>query len=116
MYKLSPDFKYNHNAAFLLEFEQHECMQYDNIYPDINKSWWGHPEKFRVDAHEIYATSLLDTHMIYVALMLCRIFGKKGPTHFLVAWVPIMHEVAVGYSFNWAKMLLDNMAKEINEY
>jgi hypothetical protein len=54
--------------------------------------------------------------MIYVSLMLCRIFGKKKSTHFMIAWVAIMHEVAEGYSFNWTKMLSDNLAKEINEY
>jgi hypothetical protein len=54
--------------------------------------------------------------MIYVAMMLCRLFGKKDFTHFLLAWVPIMHEVAEGFSFNWAKMLLENMDKEIIEY
>jgi hypothetical protein len=100
MYKLSPDFKYNHNVEFMLNFEQQECIQYDKIYPDIIKSWWGHPKKFKADAHGVYATTLLDTHMIYVAMMLCRLFGKKSPTHFPVAWVPIMHEVAEGYSFN----------------
>jgi hypothetical protein len=30
--------------------------------------------------------------------------------------VLIMHEVAEGYSFNWANMLSDNLAKEITEY
>jgi hypothetical protein len=111
MYKLSPNFKYNFNVAFMLEFEQHECIQYEKSYPDIIKSYWGHPEKFRADAHGMYATTSLDTHMIYVSMMLCRIFRKKSPTHFLVAWVSIMHEVAEGYSFNWAKILSDNLAK-----
>jgi hypothetical protein len=27
-----------------------------------------------------------------------------------------MHEAAEGYAFNWAKMLSDNLAKEISEY
>jgi hypothetical protein len=27
-----------------------------------------------------------------------------------------MHEVVEGYSFNWAKMLSDNLNKEITEY
>jgi hypothetical protein len=116
MYKLSPDFKYNHNDVFLLEFEQHECIQYDKTYPDIIKLWWGNLEKFRADIRGIYATASLDTHMIYIALMLYRLFRKKNPTHFPIAWVPIMHEVVEGYSFNWAKMLSDNLAKEITEY
>jgi hypothetical protein len=93
-----------------------ECIQYDKRYPDIIKSWWGHPEKFKADTHGLYATTSLEAHMIYVAMILCRLFGKKSPTHFPVAWVPIMHEVAEGYSFNWAKMLSDNLAKEITEY
>jgi hypothetical protein len=116
MFKLSPNPKYNYNAAFMLEFEQKECIQYDKSYPDIIKSWWGHLEKFKVDAHGMYATMSLDVHMIYVAIMLCRLFGKKSPTHFPVEWVSIMHEVAEGYTFNWAKMLSNNLAKEITEY
>jgi hypothetical protein len=54
--------------------------------------------------------------MIYVSMLLCIIFGRKDSAHFLLAWVPIMHEVEKGLSFNWAKMLSDNMAKEIKEY
>jgi hypothetical protein len=63
------------------------------------KDWWGHPEKFRADTHDIYATTLLDAHMICVAMIL-RIFGKNESSHFLLAWVPIMHEVEKGFSFN----------------
>jgi hypothetical protein len=100
----------------MMEFEQQECIQYDKTYPDIIKSWWGHPEKFRADAHGMYATTLLDTHIIYVAMMLYILFGKKSPTHFSMAWVSIMHEVVEGYSFNWAKILSDKLAKEITEY
>jgi hypothetical protein len=116
MYKLSPNPKYTYNAAFILEFEQKECIQYDRSCLDIIRSWWGHPEKFRTDAHGIYATTSLDAHMIYVAMMLYRLFGKKSPTHFLVEWVFVMNEVVEGYTFNWAKMLLDNLAKGIVEY
>jgi hypothetical protein len=100
----------------MLEFKQQECIQYDKSYPDIINTWWGHPEKFRAEAHGVYATSSLDTHMIYVAMMLCRLFGKKSPTHFPMEWVSIMHEVAEGYRFNWAKILSENLAKEVTEY
>jgi hypothetical protein len=116
MYKLCLEPKYTYNIAFLLEFEQQECIQYDKSYPDIIKSWWGHPEKFKADAHGVYATSSLDTHMIYVAVILCRLFRKKSPTHFPVEWVSTMHEVVKGYTFNWAKILSDNLAEEITEY
>jgi hypothetical protein len=81
-----------------------------------NQDLGGHPEKFRTDAHGIYATTSLDAHMVYVSMMLCRLFGKKGPTHFSVEWVPIMNKVAEGYTFNWAKLLSDNLAKEIVDY
>jgi hypothetical protein len=116
MYKLSLIFKYSYNVEFIMEFDQQECTQYGKNYTDLIKKWWGHPEKFRADTHGIYATTSLDAHMIYVAMMLCRIFGKKDSSHFLLAWVPIMNEVAEGYSFNWAKMLSDNLAKEIIGY
>jgi hypothetical protein len=96
MYKLSPEPKYTHNIAFMLDFEQQECIQYDKSYHDITQSWWGHPEKFKVDAHGIYAIALLDTHMIYVAMILYRIFGKKSPNHLPVEWVSIMHVEAKG--------------------
>jgi hypothetical protein len=54
--------------------------------------------------------------MIYVDMILCRIFGKKSSTHFLLAWAPIMHEVGEDFSFNWAKIFSDNLDKEIIEY
>jgi hypothetical protein len=100
MYKISPIFKYNYNATFMLDFEKRECKQYDKTYPDLIKDWWGHPKIFRYDTHDIYATTSLEEHMIYVAMMLCSLFRKKESTHVPLAWVPIMHEVAEGYSFN----------------
>jgi hypothetical protein len=100
MYKLSPIFKYSYNVEFIMEFDQQQCTQYGKKYPDLIKDWWGHPEKFRADTHIIYVIASLDAHMIYVAMILCRIFGKKDSSHFLLAWVPIMHEVVEGYSFN----------------
>ena len=100
----------------MMEFEQKECVKFDRSYPDIVKSWWGNPAKFRADSHVVYSNTSLNEHMIYVAMMLCRIFERKIHTHFLVEWVSIMHEVAEGYAFNWDKMLSDNLAKEITEY
>jgi hypothetical protein len=54
--------------------------------------------------------------MVYIDLMLCRLFGKKNPTHFPTEWVPLTHEVAEGYSFNWGKILSNNLTKDIAEY
>ena len=58
----------------------------------------------------------LDAHMLCVAMMLCQPFKKKSSTHFSVEWVAIMNEVAEGYTFNWAKMLSNNLTKEIVDY
>jgi hypothetical protein len=116
MYNLSHNPKYIYNDAFMMEFEQNECVQFDRTYLDIVKTWWGIPMKFRADSHGIYSTVSLNEYMFYIVMILCRIFGKKIPTHFPVEWVSIMHEVAEGFTFDWAKMMSDNLAKEINEY
>jgi hypothetical protein len=116
MYKLSPISKYIYNAEFVEEFQRKECTKFDQTYPDIIKEWWGIPTKFRADTHGIYATTSLNEYMVYIAMILCRLFGRKIPTHFLVEWVPIIHEVAEGYNFNWGNILSDNLTKEIAEY
>jgi hypothetical protein len=116
MYKLSPVSKYIFNAEFVEEFQRKECTELDQTYPGIIKDWWGIPTKFRADTHGIYATTPLNEYMVYIAMMLCRLFGRKSPTHFLAEWVPIIHEVAEGFTFNWAKILSDNLAKEIKDY
>jgi hypothetical protein len=54
--------------------------------------------------------------MVYVAMMLCRLFGKKNPCHFPADWVPFLEEASEGYSFNWSKILSDNLAKEVSNY
>jgi len=54
--------------------------------------------------------------MLYTTMMLCHSFGKKNPSHLSVEWVAIINEVAEGYTFNWDKMLSNNLAKEIVEY
>ena len=48
--------------------------------------------------------------------MFCRMFGKKNPTHFTIEWVPIIHEVVEGYTFDWGKMFLDKLDKQIEDY
>jgi hypothetical protein len=53
MYKLSPTFKHSYNVTFLKEFDEEECLQGVNNYPDLIKDWWECPEEFREDTHEI---------------------------------------------------------------
>jgi hypothetical protein len=116
IYNLSPTFKYSYNSTFLTKFNEDECTQGGKNYPNLIKNWWEHPEKFKADTHGIYATTLLDSHMMYVTMMLCRIFRRETSAHFFLPWVPIMHEVAEFFSFNWTKILSDNLDKEITEY
>jgi hypothetical protein len=49
-------------------------------------------------------------------MMLCKLFGKKNPCHFPAEWVPFLEEVLEGYSFNWSKILSDNIDKEVSDY
>jgi hypothetical protein len=53
---------------------------------------------------------------MYIAMMICRLYEKENTTHFFLPWVPIIHTVAEGYSFDWAKILSDSLASEITEY
>jgi hypothetical protein len=54
--------------------------------------------------------------MLYVAMTLCRLFGKKNPCHFPAEWVPFLEEASEGYSFNWEGILSNNIAKEVSDY
>jgi len=82
MYKLSLNFKYIYNKEFVSEFQRKECTEADQTYPGIIKDWWRHPAKFRADTHNIYAIASLNEYMVYLAMMLCRLFEKKSPTYF----------------------------------
>jgi hypothetical protein len=116
MYKLTPNPKYTYNASFIMKFEDDECTKYGRIVHDIVKSWWGNQNKFKTDSQGIYSIASCDAHILYISMMLCRMFGKKNPTHFTIEWVPIIHEVVEGYTFDWGKMLSDNLAKQIGDY
>jgi hypothetical protein len=64
----------------------------------------------------MYSTTSLDAHILYIAMILCRLFRKNNPVHFSVEWVTIMNEVVEGYTFNWDKKIPDNLDKDISEY
>jgi hypothetical protein len=49
-------------------------------------------------------------------MMLCKMFGKKNLAHFTIEWVPIIHEVVEGYTFDWGKIFSNNLAKKIGDY
>jgi hypothetical protein len=111
MYKLSLNYKHTFNAEFLAEFQRKECVEEGQTYPDIIRGWARSEEKFRADAHGIYASASLNEYMVYAAMMLCRLFGRKDPCHFHADWTPFLEEVSEGRSFNWHKILLDNLTK-----
>ena len=80
------------------------------------KGWARSEANFRDDSHGIYSTSSLNKYMVYVAMMLCRLFGRKYPCHFHADWVTFLEEVLEGNSFNWHKILSDNLTQEILNY
>jgi hypothetical protein len=116
MYKLTCNPKYVYNAPFVMKFENDECASYDITAHDIVKTWWGNENKFKVDSHVIYSTTSCDAHIMYATMMPCRMFRNKIPTHFTIDWVPIIHEVAEGYTFDWGKLMSNNIAKQIEDY
>jgi hypothetical protein len=116
MYKLSPNPNYTYTAEFLAEFQRKECTEADQTYPDLIRKWWRCPSNFRADTHGVYATTSFNEYMVYVAIMLCRLFGKKNPCHFPTEWVPLLEEASEGYTFNWGKILSNNLAQEVSNY
>jgi hypothetical protein len=52
---------------------------------------------------------------MYIAMMMCRLYRKENTTHFFLPWVPIIHTMAEGYSFDLAKILFDSLTSEITE-
>jgi hypothetical protein len=80
------------------------------------RGWARSEAKFRADAHGIYASASLNEYMVYAAMMLCRLFERKDPCHFHADWTPFLEEVSEGRSFNWHKILSDNLTKEVVKY
>jgi hypothetical protein len=116
MYKLSTTSNFIYNASFLVNFNNKECDHYGKSLSDLIKDWCSCPETFRAKSHDTYSISSLEPQFMYIAMMMCRIYGKDNTTHFFLPWVSIIHSVVEGFSFDWAKIFLDNLASEISEY
>jgi hypothetical protein len=82
MYKLSPVSNFFYNANFLVDFNKKECDQYGKNLPNLIKDWYSCPEKFRSDSHGIYSVPALEPHIMYIEMMMCRLYGKENTTHF----------------------------------
>jgi hypothetical protein len=116
MYKLSPHHKHTLNSEFLAAFQQKECVEGAQSYSDMIKEWVRDKNKFRAESQGIYATASLSDCMRYLAMMLCRLYGKKDSNHFSAEWTPLLEEVSEGHSFNWHKILSDNITTEVTNY
>ena len=49
-------------------------------------------------------------------MMAYRLCGREDTTHFFLPWVPLIHTVAEGCSFNRAKLLSGSLTSRITEY
>jgi hypothetical protein len=100
MYKLPPTSKFTYNAKFLEDFKRKECEQYEKMLSDLIKDWVSHPAKFRTDSHGIYSMSSLEPQFRYITMMIYRLYGREDTNHFFLPWVPLMHTVVEGCSFD----------------
>ena len=100
IYQLSPTPNFAYNGEFLEGFKEKECKQYGRTLPELIKNWVSHPAKFRADSNGIYSISSLEPPFRYIAMMACRLYGKEDTTHFFLPWVPLIHIVAEGFSFD----------------
>jgi hypothetical protein len=116
MYKLSLVSNFIYNENFLVDFNKKECDQYEKNLPDLIKDRYSCLEKFRADSHGTYPVVALEPHIMYITMMMCRLYGKENTARFFLPWVPIIHTVAEGYSFDWAKILSDSLVQEITIY
>jgi hypothetical protein len=48
--------------------------------------------------------------------MTYRLYGKENTTHFFLPWVPLIHTVVEGCSFDSAKLLSESLTNRITEY
>jgi hypothetical protein len=116
MYKFPPTSNFTYNANFLEEFKRKEYEQYSKSLSDLIKDWLSHPAKFQADSNGIYSISSLEPQFIYIAMMTCRLYGREDTAHFFLPWVPLMHTIVDGYSFDWEKMLSDSLTRQITKY
>jgi hypothetical protein len=71
---------------------------------------------FRMDSNGVYSISSLELQFKYIEMMTCRLYGREDTTQFFLPWVPMIHTVVEGCSFNWAKLLSDSLTSRITEF
>jgi hypothetical protein len=80
------------------------------------REWVSQPAKFRVDNNGIYSIDSLEPQFKYIAMMTYRLYGREDTSHFFLQWVPLIHQVAKGCSFDWVKMLSNSLTSRVTEY
>jgi hypothetical protein len=116
MYKLPSVSDFVYNGEFLENFKQKECVQYEKTMSGSIKDWVSHPAKFRADNNGVYSIASLEPQFKYIAIMACILYGREDTTHFFLQWVPLIHMVAEGCSFDWDKLLFDSLTSRVTEY
>jgi hypothetical protein len=116
MYQFPSTSNFSHNAEFPESFKQKKCEQYDISISNLIKDWVLHPAKFRVDNNGVYSISSLEPQFKYITMMDCVLYGREDTTHCFLPWVPLIHIVIEGFSFNWSKLLSDSITSRITEY
>jgi hypothetical protein len=116
MYKLSIMSDLTYNVEFLENFKQKECGQYDKSTSSLIKDWVSHLPKFGAENNGIYSISSMEPQFKYIAMMTCRLYGREDTTNFFLQWVPLIHSLTEGCSFDWAKLLSDSLTSQVTEY
>lgn len=96
---------------------------YDKAFVDENeepcefiKQWRSNPSKHKIDRTGMYSVASLVIPYLYIAAMLCRLFGCADATKFLVEWVPLIDATSNSIIMDWAIVLSNNLAHHNIEY
>jgi hypothetical protein len=49
-------------------------------------------------------------------MMTCKLYGRDDTTHCFLQWVPLIHTVVEGCSFDWAKPVSNSLTSRVIEY
>jgi hypothetical protein len=116
MYKLPIASNLTYDAEFLEKFKQKECVKYEKTMSSLIRDWVSHPTKFREDSNGIYSIASLEPQFKYIAMTTYRLYGREDTSHFFLQWVPLIHQVFKGCSFDWVKILSDSLTSRVTEY
>lgn len=100
MYKL-PDIELTYNVALLENFTHQECVKLGRKICDLIKQWKNTEHKFKGETSKEYSTSSLKPPFIYHSAMLCRIFGRKYVSIFILSRFLLYKELLMDMILIW---------------